>query len=325
MRRSIDRGMHVTFWVALLVLGALAVRSYERTSEFLRRNLETQEADYLVERIAHLLAALSDAETSQHGYLLTGDARYLESYYTSLPEIAKAISAIRDLTVENRTQRPRIDRVVPLIDAKLAELATTIDVRRRRGFAAARAIVATNRGKTTMDDLRTMLAEVEDVAREDAAARAAAASMAHRWAEFQLLMGIIVALVLVSAAHTLASSRLEARRRFERATLEAERERSASLARIGQQMQAPMTAILTSTEVLALAETPPDARAAHLDTIRRNGDEVLAIVGDILDLASGPASAPSRTNGQPRASRTSTARVRSTASGSPSTRKGMAR
>jgi CHASE3 domain sensor protein len=314
MRRSIDLGMHATFWVALLVLGGLVVRSYVSTSEFLRRSVETREADYLVERITHLLAALSDAETGQRGYLLTGDSRYLDSYHASLPEIANAISAIRDLTVENRSQRPRIDAVAPLIDARLEQLATTIDVRRRRGFAAARAMILTHHGKTTMDDIRRSLAEIETVARDDAAARATAASMAHRWGEFQLMMGIIVALVFVSAAHTAASQRLEARRRFERATLEAERARSASLARIGQEMQAPMSAILTSTEVLALDEASPDTRATHLDLIRRNGDEVLGIVGEILELATGPASAASRTNGQARASRTSSARVRSTAS-----------
>jgi len=309
MGRSIDRGMHIAFWVALLLLGWLAVTSYESTSDFLRRSFETREADFVVERITHLLAALTDAETGQRGYLLTGDANYLDSYDASLPEIAKSMEALRDLTVEDRTQRPRLDRLAPLIDAKLVELAETIDVRRRSGFEAARALVLTDRGKTTMNDIRTLVAEIGDGARDNAAARAEAASVAHRWAEFQLLMGIIVTLLVVSAAHTIAGSRLAARQRFESATLEAERQRSASLARIGQEMQAPMAAILTSTELLAGAGTPADERATHLDTIRRNGDEVLGIIGDILDLATGPTT-------QARASRTSNARVRSTASGS---------
>jgi methyl-accepting chemotaxis protein len=48
-----------------------------------------------------------------------------------------------------------------LIDAKLAELKQTIDLRRTQGFDAAAKVVLTNVGKTTMDQIRTLVAAAD--------------------------------------------------------------------------------------------------------------------------------------------------------------------
>jgi CheY-like chemotaxis protein/CHASE3 domain sensor protein len=101
-----------------------------------------------------LLSTTQDAETGQRGYLLTGDAKYLEPYDRAVAAVASRTDAVASLTADNPTQRANVALLRPHIDAKLAELRQTIDQRRTKGADAALAIVTTDRGKIEMDAIR---------------------------------------------------------------------------------------------------------------------------------------------------------------------------
>ena len=77
----------------------------------------------------------------------------------------------------------RADALAPLIADKLAELQQTIELRRTRDFAAAQAVVLTDRGKKAMDAIRTIIQEMnaeEESAAEDACGRRAKPTRAMR-------------------------------------------------------------------------------------------------------------------------------------------------
>jgi signal transduction histidine kinase/CheY-like chemotaxis protein/CHASE3 domain sensor protein len=110
-----------------------------------------------------LLSDAQDAETGQRGFLLTGNDRYLEPYTTALAAISAEVSNITRLTGDNPTQQTRIAALRAHIDAKLAELKETIELRRSQGAAAALAVVGTDRGKVEMDAIRTQLSAMAQV------------------------------------------------------------------------------------------------------------------------------------------------------------------
>ena len=59
---------------------------------------------------------------------------------------------------------PQQQRIVSLeskISDKLAELKQTIELRDRKGFAAAQQVVLTNRGKLVMDEIRSLAGTIE--------------------------------------------------------------------------------------------------------------------------------------------------------------------
>ncbi len=57
------------------------------------------------------------------------------------------------------------------------------------------------------------------------------------------------------------------------------------LAHMSHELRSPLTAILGFADLLAADETSPAERAQHARTIRRNGQHLLAIISDVLDLS----------------------------------------
>jgi CheY-like chemotaxis protein len=104
-----------------------------------------------------LLSATQDAETGQRGFLLTGNSRYLEPYDAAVASTAEKMKSLAVLTRDNAIQQENLSSLRRQVDAKMNELRETVALRRDGGFAAALAVVETDRGKLAMDAIRTQL------------------------------------------------------------------------------------------------------------------------------------------------------------------------
>ena len=94
--------------------------------------------------------AVRDTETGQRGYLLTGDASYLDAY-TSGTLVAKAsLVALALLPAISALQKEQIESLEPLLASKFAELADSIEIRRKQGLGPAILLVQTGRGRNLM-------------------------------------------------------------------------------------------------------------------------------------------------------------------------------
>ena len=108
-----------------------------------------------------VLSAVRDAETGQRGYLLTEKESYLGPYNAAVQDIGPRFDRLRRLTIDNPAQRDPLAALKQHIDAKLAELQQTIDLRQTQGQAAAIAVVQSDRGKQDMDAIRDQVAAME--------------------------------------------------------------------------------------------------------------------------------------------------------------------
>ena len=100
-----------------------------------------------------LLSKLSDAETGERGYALTGDATFLEPYLAVHDTISANLKALRQLSPAGDSGK-HLDAMAPLVDAKLAKMAEVIELRRNHGAAAALTLVQSGQGKRLMDSIR---------------------------------------------------------------------------------------------------------------------------------------------------------------------------
>ncbi len=150
-----DRRLPVIIGFVLLALAGLAaiaaVAIASRADQWSAHSLLVRQAE------SRLFSAVQDAETGQRGYLLTGDLDYLTPYTQAQLDLPALRARLRDLTRDNPGQQATLDRVYPLIDAKMAELARTVALANDGHADQAIAIVRTNQGRDLMHRIRTQI------------------------------------------------------------------------------------------------------------------------------------------------------------------------
>ena len=163
-----------------IVIG-IASFSYVDSVAFRNAAAGAEQSRVAVEQTLELLSRLTDAETGQRGYLLTGDPGYQVDYDTALPKIRR-IQAGQTLAAESEDRR----RLFGLVAAKLDEMDQTVRILRQGDSAQALAIVHTGRGKETMDAIRTLAAQV--IAGENARYRELAAGVQRHGYQMRILV-----------------------------------------------------------------------------------------------------------------------------------------
>ena len=107
--------------------------------------------------ISDLRSILNDAETGQRGYLLTGNTDYLAPYEDAEKKFAPQLDRVRSLTADDSVQTKTVDRLVPVVTDKFAELRQTIDLYHAGRADEAIARVRTNVGNELMTEARALI------------------------------------------------------------------------------------------------------------------------------------------------------------------------
>lgn len=149
-----------------------------------------------IDRMRAVLADLTDAETGQRGFLITGDEAYLAPYTTALTKLAADTSALRLLTGDNPVEQRRLDELAPLVSARLGELDYAMTLRRTDGLPAAVARLHTDRGKRAMDAIRVLMATMETTERGLLATRSSVERRNANIVTFVLVGGTLVAFLI---------------------------------------------------------------------------------------------------------------------------------
>lgn len=152
LRKPLVSALALGVGFLLLMISALA-----STAAFERRLAHTASVRQSMEvqtRVADMLALIQDAETGQRGYLLTGDPAYLAPFDLGVREASKAIDALIVVTQDNPSQQANLRTLDGLVEAKMAELSETVDLRRRNQGPEALRLIRSNAGKATMDAIR---------------------------------------------------------------------------------------------------------------------------------------------------------------------------
>lgn len=151
-----------------------------------------------IDRIDALLIDLLDAETGVRGYMVTGNANYLEPYRKALPDIAELMPKVRADTQDDAGASEIGSRLQEKVDRKLGVLADAVS----SGKVALAPGEAVGPGKATMDDIRDLLGQLKRNAEVDATSLIAGSSAAigvTRWVNFVLGLGAMLLLIALFA------------------------------------------------------------------------------------------------------------------------------
>jgi PAS domain S-box-containing protein len=210
---------------------------------------------------------LKDMQRSERGYVITGQARYLDAYHAALRTVHDEITGLRQLIAEIPEQQRDLDRLEPLVSRLVTELSEIIDVRRERGFAAAVKEIQKGEGKQFMDDVLQVIARMEGVEYRRLADRERAAKASATTARRVVIFGSVVAVLLAGAARFLVLRELKERKRAEAELRSAHdlleirvQERTLELVKTNQAMQAEITERKRAElKFRRLLESAPDA------------------------------------------------------------------
>ena len=196
--------------VFFLLSGVIACLNIETLRDNNQRILRSHQ---VLVALDELFSTTQDAETGQRGFLLTGNDRYLEPYESAVEAVTTRLDAVVSLTHDNPVQQANLAPLKRHIDAKLAELKQTIDLRRRQGAQAALAVVNSDRGKLEMDAVRAQV----DVMRQEElrvrVGRIAEMAGAFRTAVISAILSSVLGVVLTLAVFVLIRRNAQARGR----------------------------------------------------------------------------------------------------------------
>jgi CHASE3 domain sensor protein len=146
--------------VALTLIAFMALNAYLAINRlrFIQKSAAlTLESSTIQANISAVLQALTDMETGQRGYLLTGNSDYLLPYTDGKNRIGTDLASLR-AGLASRTEQERSveSKLESLAASKQAEMERTIGLRqqgyRRRAFN----LVDTNEGRDYMDEARKL-------------------------------------------------------------------------------------------------------------------------------------------------------------------------
>jgi signal transduction histidine kinase len=109
-----------------------------------------------------LLAALDDAETGQRGYILTMEQAFLAPFLQAQARLNGILAEFREKSVGHPESLFAADQLDRLIALKMKDLKEELEIRRWRGFEAARHRITQGMGKKYMDDIRALIQQREE-------------------------------------------------------------------------------------------------------------------------------------------------------------------
>jgi PAS domain S-box-containing protein len=227
----------------ILTLGVVAYTcraalGYDRLNDQVQRTHEVKE------ELSAVLRLTVDAETGQRGYLLTDDPIYLQPYQEATSQIESRLSRLASLTKDNAVQQQRTDELRRLEHNELAILASMIQLDKEGNDLEAGKILLSGVARQRMDELRSVVADMEKEEDRQLAVRATLANRGQ-WATvlaslavaaLSIVVYLLVLQVMRSAARSNARARTEADKRLLaeeklRAETEAARQRERSEAK----------------------------------------------------------------------------------------------
>lgn len=287
--------------VVVLVLAAVTINewTHQRTREVRIERLALLQA-----RTAGMqaLQLLTDAETAQRGYLLTGRLEYLQPYEAALRALPQQLGpAIAFLRGAGEQAAARAAEAEQLFELRLGELSTTIALNREGRREEALNMVVAGLGKATMDRLRAKLTgALDSAAAKDVLMEAAiqAELRLRRWTVN--LLAVVSGIAALGYIHKLRNEtrlQVQARARLEeevQARTADLRELASNLqtvqeeerARLSRELHDELGGLLTAAKfdlVRLRNAREPEQQAERLQQIGRRLDDVVAIKRRIIE------------------------------------------
>lgn len=262
---------------ALFLVNVLTLAGIHANRAWISRAREVQVV------LGRVRAALVDAETSQRGFLLTGQAAYLEPFKGAEAALPPALAEARRLTANEPWQAYNMTELANLISTKMDELKRTVDTYRGGQPDAALAMVRGNQGKLVMDEARQLIGRMSAEEDQQLADRTA---KGRRNLDFAMWIGAGAGLGLLALGFILFAINRDVTRReqLERALREEARFQQQFIGILGHDLRNPLNAIAMVTSRLQRPGELSPEQSVAVGRIESSSARMNRMIEQLLDL-----------------------------------------
>ena len=135
------------FIICLGIISALTLRNAAEESGKVQASLD------VLLKIEDVSNSIQTIESSQRGYTITGDPKYLDSYYRKLTQLRKDTTSLTAIKLKNKQDLQQRTTLLKHIGQKVAFSKKVMEVRRLYGYDSANSQMQTRSGQVYMDSI----------------------------------------------------------------------------------------------------------------------------------------------------------------------------
>ncbi|HYR59425.1 MAG TPA: CHASE3 domain-containing protein, partial [Chthoniobacteraceae bacterium] len=200
MRMTVGKKIGAGFGAAIVAIAIIGGTAYLSILQLVDTAGWVKHTEEVLRTLDDLISSLKDAESSERGYVITGEEVYLAPHRSGTEKVHADLRQLRSLIADNDRQQRRLDALEPLISQRLAFFKDVIDARTDGGFEAAAKMILDGKGKQMMDQMRKRVAEMEDAENSLMKQRQADADQAVVWTKSVIALGGVLAAILLALA-----------------------------------------------------------------------------------------------------------------------------
>jgi len=152
------------FIACAVILSGVGIFSYKNSEKFIASNNLVDQTNRLLSEFSQILTAITDAETSNRGFIITGDEAHLELFTNAEKSIGEHITKAKELTKDNTVQQ-KTKELEKEIKIRFTHLNSSIALRKivppAIGIEKSREFVASGIGKESQDRIREIIGSIQ--------------------------------------------------------------------------------------------------------------------------------------------------------------------
>jgi signal transduction histidine kinase len=299
MAQSVENKIKIGVAIVLAALIANAALSYRATRILINNDRSVFHTHQVLTALEVVLSTLTDAETGERGFIITGANEYLEPYQSAVGQIDQDLRTLKELTADNPQQQERIPILQQGIAERLSILKSGIDFKTAGNTEAAQALIASGAGKRSMDDVRRLINEMETVENRLLAERMEDSRKSQSYTFLTFVTANLLAGSLLLATAIVVTKGVRDRRQAEaersqllaaeRASREqaeaANRSKDEFLAILSHELKTPLTAVHGWIQLLKTREVDRQTTEKALAVIDRNLRIQNQLIDDLLNVS----------------------------------------
>ena len=152
--------LQMIFAAMTLMLSGAAMAIYFSFGQLDKERAWVNHTYEVIGTLDTILSDLADMQSSQRGYIITGEDDELAPYNLALPRIDNNVRRLENLVADNPLQAQRLKRLKRGIDNRKMQSTEVITTFRNQGQDAAYAKIRRGTGKGQMDEIRAQVSEM---------------------------------------------------------------------------------------------------------------------------------------------------------------------